>query len=748
MKPAPAILVLTLAGALAALPQSVAGTEAGSPDLPNPILFVSQMPIAADFATIGSVFANHRPGLQAVGRGGDLYIRYGDGTLRNLTAEAGYGDIGFQGANSIAVRDPAVHWSGTRALFSMVVGAPEEQFEVNDYYWQLYEVSGFGLGQTVSIALVANQPTEVNNIYPFYGPDDRVLFVSDRARDGQAHLYPQLDEYESTPSNTGLWSLDPASGALELLDHAPSGDFDPFIDSFGRVLFTRWDHLQRDQQADADEVEGGDYGTFNWSGEGPAAVPLETREEIFPEPRPSRTDLLEGTNLEGHSFNHFLPWQLRPDGTGLEILNHLGRHELHSYFNRSLNDDSNVVEFIADNSGRTNPNSLGNLLQLAEHSVGPGTYFGTDAPEFQTHASGMIVSLAAPPSLRPDLVTVEYVTHPDTRTVVEDGDTPPATHSGHYREPLALADGTLVSVHAPETRRASSEGTRALPQPRYDFRLKTLDLGGSYAVPDLPLTSGISKTLSYWDPDVLVQYSGDLWEFNPVEVRSRPIPPPLVGELEAPEQLIFDQEGVDVAAFRSGLAARGLALIVVRNATTRDALDRQQPFNLRVPGGEETLGAPGTVYDIAHPQFVQADLIRGMGGTADPSPGRRVLSQFLHDAIAANPPNPGGPEGSVAVALDGSVAALVPAQRALAWQLTDPVAVPVVRERNWLTFQPGEIRTCDGCHGVNHLNQAGEPPASNSPEALRTLLQYVEFSEIFADGFESGDASAWSQVVP
>ena len=92
--------------------------------LPNPILFVTQVPIPGDFASIGSVFGNQLGDIDRVGRGGDLYIRYTDGTLRNLTQEAGYGTSGLQGASSIAVRDPAVHWSGTKALFSMVIGAP------------------------------------------------------------------------------------------------------------------------------------------------------------------------------------------------------------------------------------------------------------------------------------------------------------------------------------------------------------------------------------------------------------------------------------------------------------------------------------------------------------------------------------------------------------------------------------------------------------------------------------------------
>jgi hypothetical protein len=57
----------------------------------NAILFVTQVPIPADFATIASTFGNHSPAPSACGRGGDLYIRYADGTLKNLTRAAGYG---------------------------------------------------------------------------------------------------------------------------------------------------------------------------------------------------------------------------------------------------------------------------------------------------------------------------------------------------------------------------------------------------------------------------------------------------------------------------------------------------------------------------------------------------------------------------------------------------------------------------------------------------------------------------------
>ena len=250
--------VMLLAGLSLALPPAV---RAADPPLPNPILFVTQVPVPEDFTTIGSVFGNQRPDVRSAARGGDLYILYPGGKLRNLTREAGLGDGfqgGFQGARAIAVRDPSVHWSGTKALFSMVTGAPARQYVDVETFWQIYEVSGLGENDRVSITRVANQPARFNNVSPLYGTDDRILFTSDRPRGGEAHLYPQLDEYEEAPTVTGLWSLDPVAGDLRMLDHTPSGLFTPSIDSFGRVIFTRWDHLQRDQQADGDAT-GGDF---------------------------------------------------------------------------------------------------------------------------------------------------------------------------------------------------------------------------------------------------------------------------------------------------------------------------------------------------------------------------------------------------------------------------------------------------------------------------------------------------------
>ncbi|MCB1033110.1 MAG: hypothetical protein KDD47_04670 [Acidobacteria bacterium] len=744
------LLALTLGAASQSDPASESASQVGRGGaLPNPILFVTQFPIPSDFTTIGSVFGNHRPEMTSAGRGGDLHLLYPDGTLRNLTLEAGFGMSGFQGAGAIAVRDPEVHWDGQKAVFSMVVGAPEQRFEVIETYWQLYEVTGLGPGQTAVITKVPNQPPDFNNVSPVYATDERILFISDRPRNGARHLYPQHDEYETAASNTGVWSLDPASGELELLDHAPSGDFDPTVDSFGRVIFTRWDHLQRDQQADADALGGGNvYGTFNFVDESAGAARIPRQEEVYPEPRPDRTDLLAGTNLEGHRFNHFFPWMARQDGRELETLNHVGRHELHGYFNRSINDDPNVEEFIAAVSGRFNTEEMENFLQIREDPTQPGLFFGIDAPEFQTHASGQIISLSGPPTLPADVMPLVHVTHPDTGTVTPEGGTPPANHTGFLRNPLPMSDGTLLAAHTAETRADQNEGTRQNPQSRYDFRIKRMTLSGSYWVPGTAVTPVISKTLSYWDPDEMVQYSGPLWQLDPVEVRVRPRPTEPAHPLPAPEASVFADEGVDPASFRQYLESRGLALIVSRNVTTRDEADRQQPFNLSVPGGVSTTGASGTMYAVAHLQIFQADQIRGIGGIGSPRDGRRVLAQPLHDPAVANPPNPGGPPGSVALGLDGSSAALVPSRRALTWQLTDSSGEGMVRERYWLTFQPGEIRVCASCHGLNSQDQAGGPVPTNPPEALRALLQHWKANAfLFTDGFETGDTSAWSGVV-
>ena len=178
--------------------------------LSNPILFVTQMPIAADFATIGAVFGNHHADMQSVGRGGDLWIRYPDGTLKNLTAAAGYGS---RPASRARMRSPCAtrRSAGTARRRSSAWSSARRHNSTRSktFFWQIYEVTGLGQSQTPVITKVPNQPANYNNISPIYGTDDRIIFVSDRPRNGASHLYPQLRRVRANADvNTGLWSLD------------------------------------------------------------------------------------------------------------------------------------------------------------------------------------------------------------------------------------------------------------------------------------------------------------------------------------------------------------------------------------------------------------------------------------------------------------------------------------------------------------------------------------------------------------
>ena len=154
------------------------GARAAVAARPYPILFVTQVPTPADFTAVASVFGNHYPDMQSTPRGGDLYVLYPNGALRNLTQLAGYGVAsGFQGATAIAVREPTVHWSGSKAIFSMVIGAPTQRYQVVTQYWQLYEVTGLGPTDTPVITKVPKQPSKANNVSPAYLSDGRILFT-------------------------------------------------------------------------------------------------------------------------------------------------------------------------------------------------------------------------------------------------------------------------------------------------------------------------------------------------------------------------------------------------------------------------------------------------------------------------------------------------------------------------------------------------------------------------------------------
>lgn len=73
--------------------------------------------------------------------------------------------------------------------------------------------------------------------------------------------------------------------------------------------------------------------------------------------------------------------------------------------------------------------------------------------------------------------------------------------------------------------------------------------------------------------------------------------------------------------------------------------------------------------------------------------------------------------GVVPVEADGSAHFTVPASRNLFFQALDENFREVQRERTYVNYQPGEVRSCTGCHGRNHQ------VSPTRPEGTRLALQ-------------------------
>lgn len=737
------VVIKTADTSTAPVTSAQATLNVSSPSLTAyPLLFVTSVP-GYSFQHQLNTFGNHGNSTVDAVAGGDLFVRYPDGTLRNLTKEAGWGvdSGGIQGGpKAISVRQPSMHWDGKKALFSMMVGGPTARYQLPVRNWQLYEVTGLGKGEKAVITKVANQPAAYNNLSPIYGSDDQILFVSDAPLYGMANTYPQLDEYEATHTNTGIWKLNVSTGKVTHLEHAPSGVFDLFLDSFGRIIFTKWDHLKRDQEADIDRYDGGVYGSIDYESETSnktLAYPQKDAKgkfiadsrgvlyDVFPEARNAK-DPTRDPNEALHDYNQFFIWQMNEDGSEEETINHVGRHEFGGgYMVGVFLNDPNLTDvmpsYIANVAMRGTMRGDAGMFQMREDINRPGTYLGTYAQEFARQAAGRIVEFNMAPGVNPeDVVVTDY-----TNATLDQnpyGNLPfQASMTGHYRSPLRLSDGSILVSHTPEYRMNAADRL-------YRFQLKKLVPNplGKDMVAGPSLTGGIAKTILFWTDDAAPrQVTGLLNEHDAIEVRARPRPVSRKMAVAAVEKKLLSDEGVNEAELRAWLQSKNLALIVSRNVTVRDRADVNQPFNLRVPGGVQNVPKPGIVYDVGGLQIFQGDLTRGYGsGTR---PGRRVYARPVHNNTVHTDVESwyptGGQPGTVQVGKDGSTAAFVPAGRALSWQLTSPTGKPVVRERVWVSFAPGEIRTCSGCHGLNKQTLNGLAEPQNPPEALRELVR-------------------------
>ena len=475
----------------------------------------------------------------------------------------------------------------------MVIGAPNAQYVQASYFWQIYEVTGLGVADTPVITKVPNQPAGFNNVAPLYGTDERILFTSDRPRNGAAHLYPQLDEYEEAPTVTGLWSLEPGDGRPP--------DAEPLAE---RRLLADDRQLRARRSSRAGTTCSATSRPTATARPARSTSRAPTARSTTPTRSPGAAQLSNAGGDLSRAARRARRPPRRDEPPGplaqplLPVADQRGRHrgrdaEPHRparaarLLQPRLRRRRQRRRVHLGDVGARQPEPVRNFLEIKEDPATPGRFFGIDAPEFETHAGGQIVRMDLPPGAHPDQMTVVYVTNRATANPRLDTDPVPAGHSGFYRNPLPLSNGTLLAVHTSETRADANDGHCGSAGVALRLPDQVARAGGRRDVSsaDQTLTTGIIKSVSYWDPDARVTYTNvTLWELDPVEVRARAKPVAAAPPLPGPEASIFTQEGVDPASFKAWLAQRNLALIVSRNVTTRDALDKQQPFNLRIAG--------------------------------------------------------------------------------------------------------------------------------------------------------------------
>ncbi len=692
--------------------------------LTNPVVFVAQPPIPYEIngsitntlLNVTTIFGNHLPDPRHCARGGDLWLMLPNTNLVNLTRKGGFGTNGVQDGVGIAVRDPKISWDGKKVLFSMVAGTPTNSTDTTPFYWQLYECTNLDLvisdtNTKPGIVRVLNQPPTNNNFNACYGLNGRIIFASDKPYKDQTHLHPARDEYKSAPAMSGIYSIDPATNDLRMLLHTPSGAFGPMVDSYARALITRWDHLTQDPFAQRDRRGEETNTAFNFTSELTNAAPNFNLLELFPEPRNFDTNQQATLGVNGNSFNNFFPWQFDPvNGGNEEIINHWGRHEFQLGMVKTFFADPGLITFsnlssrIASGVISANTNPFPSFFHIVEDPRTNGLYWGTASQDISIqgghHSGGALLTIMGPPSLNPTGMFATYITAPSS------ANGPGA--NGLYRDPMPMADGLFVASFSATPTAINSgwdtnTGTATLPVSQHHFRLHTLTNGAQYYAAAAQLTAGLTNNSVYWDGATRVTNRGTMWELQPVEVRLRtePTAPPPTVPVAA--LAAFAGAGIDPTTFLNNLAAREMAIVYSHNVTARDAADKQQPYNLFIPGGTNSIANGNKAYAISHLSFFQADYVRAYTNLHN---GRRILATPMHDTAALNytSSQSNAPPGGIELMSDGSQATIVPANRAVTWHLTGTNNNDsVVKERYWIDFRPGEIRASFQHSGIRSL---------------------------------------------
>ena len=199
-----------------------------------------------DFDFDEIVFAERMPGLDFWGKPGHYYANFGRFAYEGehptrpgeLAPERAFGDGGRlcrlnirTGEMTIlledergGVRDPQVHYDGRKILFSYRKGGEDE--------YHLYEIDGDGTG----LRQLTDGP--FNDFEPTYLPDGDIVFVSSRCN---RWVNCWLTEVAV------LYRCDADGNNIRMLSSNNEHDNTPSVLPDGRLLYTRWEYVDRSQ---------------------------------------------------------------------------------------------------------------------------------------------------------------------------------------------------------------------------------------------------------------------------------------------------------------------------------------------------------------------------------------------------------------------------------------------------------------------------------------------------------------------
>ena len=466
--------------------------------LANPILFVTQVPIPGDFTTVGSAFGNQLAAVDSAARGGDLWIRYPDGTREEPDARRpASATSGMQGAGvdrrARAVRalerhEGALQHGHRRADAAVSVGrrttGRSTRSRASARARRRSSARSPISRRTTTTSARSTAPTTASSSPP-----------TARAAASAISIRSSTSTRRRRPSPASGASIRPPAICACSITRRPDV-FTPSIDSFGRVIFTRWDHLQRDQQADGDAMDGAGYGTFNYADEiGGRGAPRPAGSRSSRSRAASRTGSAGGHAIsQGNSINQFFPWQINEDGTSEETLNHIGRHELHGYFDREHERRPDLSEFIGATAAarirtRSRTSSRSRRIRRSRASTSASTR-RSSRPTPRARSSASI----AEPALTADQIAVTYITTRSTRDVTDEG----ARRRPSARGTIAIRCRWRTARSSPSTRAETARRRQRRHARRRRSRAtpsasrRWWPQGGVY-VPAQPLTAGIHR---------------------------------------------------------------------------------------------------------------------------------------------------------------------------------------------------------------------------------------------------------------